>query len=165
MSDVTPSTLGRHGFLRGLAERDVARLAEVASRLDLPAGHRLFDVGDTADRFWLVQNGLVELDLVVPGRGRLTVETLGMGDVIGWSWLFPPYQWRFGAVVTRPLHGFELDGRAVRAMCMQDRELGYDLTQRFLAVVLHRLQASRVRLMDLYLRHGPGDGDEEEAAS
>lgn len=155
MSDVTSSTLGKHGFLRGMADDDIARLAEAATQVVRPAGHRLFDVGDTADRFWLVQNGLVELDLVVPGAGRITVETLGIGDVLGWSWFFPPYQWRFGAVVRRPMHGFELDGRAVRRMCDSDRELGYELTQRFLAVVLNRLQATRVRLMDLYLRTEP----------
>lgn len=156
MSDVTASILARHGFLRGLPERDLARLAEAAKHVEVPSGKRLFDVGGTADRFWLLENGLVQLDLVVPGTGRLTVETLGIGEVLGWSWLFPPYQWRFGAVVRETMHGFEMDGRAIRATCQQDRDLGYELTQRFLAVVLNRLQATRVRLMDLHLRSASG---------
>ncbi|MQA02439.1 MAG: hypothetical protein GEV07_06860 [Streptosporangiales bacterium] len=152
--------LGRHGFLRGLTQPDLDRLAAAATHVEFPAGHRLFDIGGTADRFWLLENGLVELELIVPGAPRLTVESLGIGDVLGWSWLFPPYQWRFGAVVHRTVHGFELDGRAVRAMCQDDPDFGYDLTQRFLAVVLNRLQATRVRLMDLYLRTQSGSDTE-----
>lgn len=162
MSVVSASALSRQGFLRGMSAEHLGELAVVARSVEVPAGQRLFDVGGTADRFWLLQNGRVELDLAMPGHGRLTVETLGIGDVLGWSWLFPPYQWRFGALVTRPVHAFEFDGRAVRAMSETDSDLGYDLVRRFLAVVLDRLQATRVRLTDRYLT---GDARHEQEAS
>jgi CRP-like cAMP-binding protein len=85
---------------------------------------------------------------MVPGHGRVIIETLGRGDVIGLSWLLPPYQWRFGAVTTAPMQAFELDGRAVRAACDADPALGYELTRRFIGVVVHRLQATRDRLLE-----------------
>jgi CRP/FNR family transcriptional regulator, cyclic AMP receptor protein len=86
----------------------------------------------------------------VPGHGPVIIETLSRGDVIGWSWLFPPYQWLLGAVTMQPTQAFELNGRAVRRMCAADPVLGHELTRRFIAVVVRRLQATRVRLLDIY---------------
>lgn len=150
MSDVSTTTLARHPFLRGLSDEHSASLAGVARRVHVPAKQRLFEEGDVADRFWLIDGGPVSLDTLVSGRGHLVVETLGMGDVLGWSWLFPPYRWRFGAVTRGRMDAVELDGRALRQMCAEDKTLGYDLTNRFLAVVLHRLQSARLRLIETY---------------
>lgn len=150
MSEITVATLTRHPFLRDLADEHAGLLAGVAKQVRIPAKQRLFEEGDVADRFWLINGGPVSLDLLVPGKGHMIVETLGMGDVLGWSWLFPPYRWRFGAVARGPFEAVEFDGRAVRRMCADDKALGYELTNRFLAVVLHRLQATRMRLMEVY---------------
>lgn len=149
MSSVSGAALAGHQFTRGMADDDIAALADVASHVKLPARHRLFDEGGAADRFWLIQAGQVALDMHAPGRGMVVIETLGMGDVIGWSWLYSPFQWQLGAVTTRPTQAFEVDGRAVREMCVADPGLGYELTRRLLAVVAHRLQATRTRLLDI----------------
>ena len=144
--------LAGHQFTRGMAADHVAALSGAARHIKVPARHRLFDEGGTADRFWLIQAGQVALDMHVPGRGLVLIEALGMGDVIGWSWLYPPYQWRLGAVAMRPTQAFEVDGPAVREMCAADAGFGYELTRRFLAVVVNRLQATRSRLIDLSTR-------------
>lgn len=144
------SALAGHSFVRGMPERHVDRLAVVARYEDVPAGHRFFEEGARADRFWLIQAGRVSLDLHIPGRGTVLVETLGRGTVLGWSWLFPPYQWRFGALAAEPVRAIMLDARAVRAMCAEDPDFGYELTRRFTAVMLDRLQNTRIRLLDLY---------------
>ncbi len=144
----TPALAG-HQFTRGMPADYVAALSGAAKHIKVPARYRLFDEGGTADRFWLIQAGQVALDMSVPGRGLVVIETLGMGDVIGWSWLYPPYQWRLGAVALRPTQAFEVDGPAVRQMCAADAGFGYELTRRFLAVVVHRLQATRTRLIDI----------------
>jgi len=144
----TPALAG-HQFTRGMPADYVAALSGAAKHINVPARYRLFDEGGTADRFWLIQAGQVALDMSVPGRGLVVIETLGMGDVIGWSWLYPPYQWRLGAVALRPTQAFEVDGPAVRQMCAADAGFGYELTRRFLAVVVHRLQATRTRLIDI----------------
>lgn len=148
--DSTPApALAGHQFTRGMPADYVAALSGVAKHIKVPARHRLFDEGGTADRFWLIQAGQVALDMQVPGRGLVVIEALGMGDVIGWSWLYPPYQWRLGAIALRPTQAFEVDGPAVREMCAADAGFGYELTHRFLLVVVNRLQATRSRLLDL----------------
>ena len=97
----------------------------------------------------LVQRPQVALDLHTPQRTVL-VETLGPGTVLGWSWLFPPYRWHFGATALVQTLAVELDGPGVRELCARDPVLGHDLMSRFLAVVVDRMQATRVRLLDLY---------------
>ena len=125
----------------------LAVLADAASDVTFPARHRLFEDGGRATRFWLIQSGYVSLDLHVPGQGRMRIDTIGMGEVLGWSWLFPPYTWAFGAVAASPVEAFEFDGPALRARCESDPALGYELTQRLARVVAKRLQATRVRLI------------------
>jgi CRP/FNR family transcriptional regulator, cyclic AMP receptor protein len=142
------SILAAQPFMRGLPSDEIAVLAGMARHISLPARHRLFEEGSTADKFWLIDAGRVALDAMVPGHGRVVIETLGRGDVIGLSWLTPPYQWRFGAVTTAPMQAFELDGRAVREVCAADPVLCAELNRRFITVVVRRLQATRDRLVE-----------------
>lgn len=143
------SALGRQPFLRGLPDSQLADLAALCTHVHVPAGQRLFEEGATADQFWLIDAGQVTLDAMVPGQGRVIIETLGRGDVLGLSWLTPPYQWRFGAIARQPMQAFEFDARAVRTACAADPALGYELTQRISRVVVNRLQATRARLLDV----------------
>jgi CRP/FNR family transcriptional regulator, cyclic AMP receptor protein len=154
MNGTSASALAGHQFTRGMPDDHIAALAGAARHIRVPARHRLFDEGGTADRFWLIQAGQIALDMNVPGRGLVVIEALGMGEVVGWSWLYPPFQWRMGAVATRPTQAFEIDARAVRELCAADPGFGYELTRRFLVVVVHRLQATRNRLLDL-CAHSP----------
>jgi CRP/FNR family transcriptional regulator, cyclic AMP receptor protein len=147
MIEVTAEALARHPFLHGMSPEHLAALAEVARDVTLPDRHRLFEDGGSASRFWLIQSGHVALDLHVPGQGRMKIDSIGIGELVGWSWLFPPYRWAFGAVATGPVEAFEFDGRAVRARCESDPALGYELTRRLAHVVARRLQATRVRLI------------------
>ncbi len=147
MIEVTAAALAAHPFLHGMSRDHLAALAGTASDVTFPARHRLFEDGGGASRFWLIQSGHVALDLHVPGQGRMKIDTIGMGELLGWSWLFPPYRWAFGAVAAGPVEAFEFGGRAVRARCASDPVLGYELTQRLAHVVAKRLQATRVRLI------------------
>jgi|SRR5580700_6026339 CRP/FNR family cyclic AMP-dependent transcriptional regulator len=139
--------VGALPLLRGLPSEQIARLAAHTRHVCLPRGHRLFEEGGLADRFWIVDAGEVALDVLVPGVGRLTIEMLGRGDVVGLSWIVPPYQWQFGAVCTQPMQAFEFDASAVRAAGAQDPEFGYAIATRFMAVASHRLQVTRGRLL------------------
>jgi CRP-like cAMP-binding protein len=122
-------------------------LAEGAADVTFSAKQRLFEDGGSATRFWLLQSGHVSLDLHVPGQGRMKIDTIGMGELLGWSWLFPPYRWAFGAVAASRVEAFEFDGRMVRARCASDPVLGHELIQRLAYVVAKRLQATRVGLI------------------
>ena len=139
-----------HRFTAGLASRHLGLLAEIARSTELPAGQRLFEEGGEADRLWLIRTGLVALDLRIPGRPAVIVETLGAGDELGLSWLTPGRRWQFGAVVQAAGTAFELPSAAVEDLCEADHELGYLLTRRLLATAITRLQAARIRILDLY---------------
>ena len=142
--------LAAHPFLEGLTPDRLERLSSFAHRSQFHAGARVFSEGGRADRFWLIRDGHVTLDAHVPGRGEVVIETLGPGTVLGWSWLFPPYRWHFGATAVEPTLTVELDGAGVRRLCDADPVMGYELTRRFIEVVVERLQATRIRLLDLY---------------
>jgi len=141
--------LAAHPFPAGLAPPHLDRLAHWATRTPLHADSRVFHEGGKASGFWLLRDGYVNLDLYVPGRGNVTIDTLGPGSVLGWSWLFPPYRWHFGAVTEGPVLTMALDGAGVRAACEANPAFGYELTKRFLDVVVKRMQASRMRLLAL----------------
>jgi CRP/FNR family transcriptional regulator, cyclic AMP receptor protein len=146
----TYDLLAAHPFLTGLTHQQLTVLSAWGSRSVFHAGARVFPEGGRATRFWLIRDGHVSLDTHLPGRGDVAVETLGPGTVLGWSWLFAPYRWHFGAVAVEDTLTVEMDGAGVRRLCDQDPALGYELTSRFMAVVVERLQATRVRLLDPY---------------
>jgi len=142
--------LGGHAFLRGFGDSYVAVLARACRVTAVPAGHRFFEEGETATRFWLITAGRVALDIHSPGPSGLILETLGPGDLLGLSWLVPPYEWQFGAAAVQNTTTFELDAAAVRAACDEDPGLGYQLLLRVMPAVSSRLQAARIRMLDLY---------------
>jgi CRP/FNR family cyclic AMP-dependent transcriptional regulator len=148
------SLLAAEPFLRGMPQPQLDALAALCTHVTVPAGQRLFEEGGTAAAFWIIDAGQVTLDASVPGRGRVTIETLGRNDVTGLSWMQPPYQWRYGATATQPLQAFAFDARAARAACDADPVLGYELSRRFSAVVVRRLQATRARLLEAHARNG-----------
>ena len=114
------------------------------------AGEHLAREGDPADTFFVVRHGRVALEISAPARGALMVETLGEGAVVGWSWLFPPYRWSFDARALETTRAIAFDGACLRGKCDADQVLGYELMRRFAAVMLDRLQATRLRLLDVY---------------
>ncbi|MEU9991827.1 cyclic nucleotide-binding domain-containing protein [Streptomyces sp. NPDC048045] len=132
------------------------RLMCLAREVSFAAGTRLFEEGRRADRFWIVRTGTVALDLHVPGRRPAVIETLGRGELIGWSWLFPPCIWHLGAETTSPVRAWEFDAEAVRTMCADDPAFGRDIAVWVGRTVAQRLHASRVRLLDLYAPYGSG---------
>jgi CRP/FNR family transcriptional regulator, cyclic AMP receptor protein len=152
---VTPTALTAHRFLHGLPCGQVAKLVPAACLINVPPGRRLFEDGGSAANFWLIRSGSVALDLHIPRAGAVVIETVGMGEALGWSWLLPPHVWTLGAVTVQPTEAFQFDGRAVRGLCDADPELGYELTRRFLSVAAHRLQATRSRLLDRYVPSRP----------
>jgi CRP/FNR family transcriptional regulator, cyclic AMP receptor protein len=152
MTSISGSALAAEPFLRGMPPARLAALAALGRHVRVPAGQRLFDEGGTADQFWIIAAGQVRLDVSVPGRGRVTIEALGRNDVVGLSWIQPPYQWRFGAVATQPVQAYAFDARAVRTACDADPDLGYELSRRFLAAAALRLQATRARLLEAQAR-------------
>ncbi len=136
-------------LLRAVPPEYRDRMMTLAREVSFPQDARVFEERGTADRFWVIRSGAITLDLMVPGRRRVTVETLGPGDLLGWSWMFPPYEWDFGAEALSPVRAYEFDGAEVRELCERDPALGFALVRAVTEVLAHRLQAARSRLFDL----------------
>ncbi|MDH6566080.1 CRP-like cAMP-binding protein [Streptomyces sp. SAI-117] len=134
------------------------QLLRMAREVDLPPGIRLFDEGGRADRFWIVRDGTVALDLHVPGHRTPVIETVGTGDLVGWSWLFAPYAWQLGAYTVTRVTAYEFDAVAVRLLCEDDAEFGRAVAVWLGRVLSQRLGAARVRLVDLYGAPAGGEG-------
>jgi CRP/FNR family cyclic AMP-dependent transcriptional regulator len=112
-----------------------------------PAGHRIFADGGYVGSFWLIESGYVTLDVDVPGERPVIIGTVGIGGLLGWSWLLPPYQWAFGAVCVTEVKAIEFKAPAVRDRCAADPGLGYEPTRRMFQVLAGRLQDTRDRLI------------------
>jgi CRP/FNR family cyclic AMP-dependent transcriptional regulator len=137
-------------FFTALTPAHLRDLCADGTPVSYAPGKRIFAEGGVADRFWLVEGGGVALDLRVPGRGDQVIETLGAGTVLGWSWLHPPYRWQFGAIARSPVDAIAFDAAAVRHRCDADPAFGYAMLRLFTPVITERLQATRLRLLDLY---------------
>lgn len=144
----TVELLARQAFLDGLTEHQLGLLVPSTGQSMFHAGNRVCHQGTPAEQFWLITDGRVYLDSEVPGHSPVVLETLKPGAVLGWSWLFPPYRWHFGAVAVTTTHAVSFNGAQVRALLQRDPGLGYELTTRFLRVMGGRLQAARRRIED-----------------
>jgi CRP/FNR family cyclic AMP-dependent transcriptional regulator len=144
------SYLEGHPFLQGLESKYIKLIVGCASNVRFKAGEFIFREGEEANQFFLVRKGSVALELFAPGRGPLTIQTLGEGEVLGWSWLIPPYHWHFDARAVELTTAIALDGKCLRTKCEEDRTLGYELLKRFAHIIEQSLQATRLQLLDVY---------------
>ncbi len=154
MSGDLAARIGAHAFFAGLTPAHRAMLATMAMPAAFDAGAHIFGENEPAQHFWLLDTGLVAVQLLVPGRGDLAVETLVGGTVLGWSWLYPPYRWTFGAQALEPTTAVAFDAEAVRSHCAAEPEFGYAMLNCFTPVIIERLQNTRLRLLDLYAPAG-----------
>ncbi|WP_349372211.1 cyclic nucleotide-binding domain-containing protein [Streptomyces sp. G-G2] len=125
-----------------------------AHEVNFPEGTRLFEEGGRADRFWIVRSGIVTLDMHLPGSGPALIERLGPGELVGWSWLLAPYEWHNGAEAATPVRTDQFDATAVRMMMDADPAFGSMVGNWVARVLAHRLQGTRVQLLQQYANHG-----------
>ena len=138
-----------HPFFKGMSPHQLRLLRDFAMPATFAAGESIFREGDPANRFYLIQSGAVALESFSAGKGRILIETLHGGDVLGWSWLFPPYYWHFDARALEPTEAVFIYGTPLREECEEDHELGYELFKRLAAVMLDRLQATRRQILGM----------------
>ena len=139
-----------HKFFAGLDPAHLSLLAGCAANEVFPADSFLFREGDPARTFYLIREGKLALEIAAPGRGALVVQTLGEGEVAGFSWLIEPHRWEFDGRAVERVHAVRMDGTCLRGKCEEDPRLGYDLMRRFAALTTNRLQATRLQLLDVY---------------
>jgi len=141
------SIIAEHPFLRGLKPEHLRLLVNSALRMHYKAGEFIFCEGDPANRFYLIEQGRVSLESFRRDEAPVAVQVIGPGDVLGWSWLFPPYYWHFDARVLEPTTAIFFYGTRLREQCEQDHDFGYEMMKRMSQVVIRRLQAARKQLL------------------
>ncbi|HXM73881.1 MAG TPA: cyclic nucleotide-binding domain-containing protein [Chthoniobacterales bacterium] len=137
-----------HPFLIGMSNNHVHLLADCAMRSHFKAGQVIFREGESANRFYLIEHGKVALESSTLGE-PVRIEEIGDGDLLGWSWLFPPYAWHFGARALEDTTAIFFYGTVLRDYCEKDNSLGLELFKRMSVVMLRRLQVSRQKLLSV----------------
>ena len=142
-----------HPVFHDFPKAFVKELAECTWEMEFQKDQYIFWSGGDAEYFYFVRDGAVDLIAQTEEQGRVTIETLESGDVLGWSWLYPPHRWHYDAQATKPTHVIVLDGKRVLEKCRANHELGYELMSRFGRIMLERLMYTRKRLLEEHEVH------------
>ncbi len=140
----------RSELLRTLTNTELDLFESVASEVYLSTGDVLFEEGGEADRFYIIVNGRISLELTSPGRSPMTIQTLGPGDLVGVSWFFPPYRWNWRARAVDDTGLVAFDAVEVRRQCGLNRDLALEVLAVVAEETVRRLHRSRIQLLDLY---------------
>lgn len=146
MAGLAPE-LAKHPFFEGLADDHLATVADCANEARFAVGEPIFHEGEAADRFYVIRSGRVTVEVFRLDQGPIVVQELASGDLLGWSWLVPPYRWRFDARAREETLAYAIDGCSLRARCDQDPSLGYALLRRIAAAMERRLMGARQELL------------------
>ncbi len=139
-----------HSFFADLKEDFRTLIVGCASNVRFDAGSLIFKEGAEANAFYLIREGKVALEIFGPQHKPIVVDTLGMGDILGWSWLLPPFHWKFNAHAVEATRAIALDGKCLRNKCEENHDLGYEMLKRFSQIIERRLEATRFQLLDVY---------------
>ena len=142
--------LTEHPFTNGLSPEHIKLLVGCASNVVFKAGEFIFHEDDDADSFYFIRHGKAVIESYTPQGGPIAIQTRGAGEVMGWSWMVPPYKWHFDARAMEDIRAITLDGKCLREKCEQDHDLGYELMKKFSVLIAQRLEATRLQLMDIY---------------
>jgi len=149
-SEASLATLiAEHALFKGLKPQYLRLLADVAMFKEFAANEIIFREGDPANRFYLILDGEVALESSSRDHAPVILQTIGRDEVLGWSWLFPPYYWHFDARATKPTKAIFFYGTWLRENCERDHDLGYEMMKRMSAVIIDRLQATRKKFAEM----------------
>ncbi|HEY4389689.1 MAG TPA: cyclic nucleotide-binding domain-containing protein [Ktedonobacteraceae bacterium] len=144
------AALAEHPFFRGFDSDYLHDIVHSAVFVHYDSDACIFHEGEQATHFYLLNQGQVGLETFTADRGEIAIETIEAGEVLGWSWLFPPYRWHFSARVIKPVQAIALDAADLRKMCEEDHTFGYELVRWVAHIITQRLQATRLQLLDVY---------------
>lgn len=145
--------LGEYPFFAGLSADTIELISGCAVNVHFDLDEQIITENAPADHFYVLRNGKVAIEIDTPRKGAQTLETLGHGQLLGVSWLVPPHRWTFSARAVEPTSAIAIDAACLRGKCDDDPALGYEMLKRFSVLVRDRLQATRLRLLDLYGSH------------
>jgi len=142
--------LREHPFIADMKNEHIKLLVGCASNVVFKAGEYIIREGQQANAFWFIRHGKVQIETFVPQKGPLIIRTREEGEILGWSWMVPPYKWHFDARAVELTRAVALDGKCLRDKCEEDHDLGYEIMKRFALIIAERLESTRLQLMDIY---------------
>ena len=142
--------LTEHPFFKDMTTPHRTLIAGCGKNVGFNTGELLARTGEPANAFFAIRHGRMSIELHSPERGPLILQTLEAGDIVGWSWLFPPYHWKFDVRAVEQVRAISFDGACLRGKCERDPAMGYEFMKRFAQVFMERLEATRLQLLDLY---------------
>jgi len=142
--------IAEYPLFRSMETEYLELIAGCASNVRFDEGSTIFRIGDRSDHFYSIRRGKVAIEVHSPQKGPITIQTLGEGEILSWSWLFPPYQCEFDARCLTMVRALAFDAKCLRGKIEEDRNMGYELMKRFSHVMVRRLRATRLQLLDIY---------------
>ena len=142
-----------HPFFIDLEDGHRKTVCGCAKNVRFEAGQYLFREGESADQLYLLRHGRVALEVMTPERGPVTFQTLVAGEIVGVSWLIPPYRWAYDAKALELTRAIAMDATCLRRKCEEDHDLGYELMKRFVPILIQRLHGTQMQMLDVYGLH------------
>lgn len=152
MKEDLSGVLSEHAFVSGLSEEYVKFLTGCTANVKFQPREFLFREGDAANVLYLVREGQAAIQVYSPGKGTTTLATIGPNEIAGWSWVVEPYVSHFDVVAISTVRAISVNAQCLRKKCQSDPEFGYQMLARMTKVMEHRLEATRLQLLDLYGR-------------
>jgi CRP-like cAMP-binding protein len=142
--------LAEHPFFKNLDKSYLELIVGCASNVRFEPGQFIFREGEEANQFYIVRQGKVAIEISPPSGDPIILQTVSDGEILGWSWMIPPYHWQFDAQAVELTRAITLDGKCLRNKCQEDHTLGYELLTRLLPIIGKSLEATRIQLLDVY---------------
>ena len=141
--------LKKHPFFKDLEQEYLDFIAGCASNVVFKEGEIIMKENESADKFFLIREGMVAIDIPVTKERVITIQTVREGDIVGWSWLIPPYRYRFNCRIVEDVRAIVLDGKCLREKCEKNHDMGYELLKRLAGVFTQRLESTRKQIVSL----------------
>jgi len=145
--------IAEHPFFKNLEKNYLELIVGCASNVRFDAGQFIFREGEEANQFYIVRQGKVVLEACPPGKKPIRLQTFSDGEILGWSWLVPPYHWQYDAQAVELTRAITFDGKCLRNKCREDHSFGYEILNRLVPVIGKGLEAARIQLLDVYGVH------------
>jgi CRP-like cAMP-binding protein len=142
--------LEQHTFFKDLKSEYLDIITGCASNVRFKEGEVILRESEPADKFYLIREGEVAIEISMTKHHAITIQTIHRGDILGWSWLIPPHQNRFNSRAATDTRAIALDGKCLRLKCEENHDLGYELIKRLAAVFVQRLEETRKQLINIY---------------
>ncbi len=142
-------SIRRHSFFRDISDKDINNIAAFSKEVTFNKDELIFKEGDLADSLYIITYGKVSLELSTAHRGKVIIQTIDEDDILGVSWVSSPYRWQFDARALTLIRAIKIDANNLRRLCEEDNALGYRLMKRLIEVVIKRMQAVRLQLVDI----------------